>query len=306
MLSRLVITFLPRSKCLLISWLQSPSAVILEPKKWSLTLFPLFPHLFAMKWWDPMPWSSFSECWALSQLFHSPLSFSSRGFLVPFCHKGGVICMRLSQHIESYAQMLICFFPNILPPSSHGGSTSVQVLLIAGLYRFQGFSTAFLCGPRRLQRRWGSTPCLSLSKSGSNQATGWDYYLGTAGMNSVSTKIPVLVIASPSPLLHHSQITSGWAPEDSTIIPKGWDQSRGSNKNKKTHDAGRRWLVVPLGSLSPLEEQRLKETSPGTMPAWKMWSTCTCFSCLLMYSVFISVVWGLLRPYHCVLGFSWW
>ena len=33
MLSTLVITFLPRSKCLLISWLQSPSAVILEPKK---------------------------------------------------------------------------------------------------------------------------------------------------------------------------------------------------------------------------------------------------------------------------------
>ena len=33
MLFRLVITFLPRSKRLLISWLQSPSAVILEPKK---------------------------------------------------------------------------------------------------------------------------------------------------------------------------------------------------------------------------------------------------------------------------------
>ena len=33
MLSRLVITFLPRSKHLLVSWLQSPSAVILEPKK---------------------------------------------------------------------------------------------------------------------------------------------------------------------------------------------------------------------------------------------------------------------------------
>ena len=45
MLSRLVITFLLRSKRLLISWLQSPSAVILEPKKMSpksLTLFPLF------------------------------------------------------------------------------------------------------------------------------------------------------------------------------------------------------------------------------------------------------------------------
>ena len=33
MLPRLVITFLPRSNCLLISWLQSPSAVILEPPK---------------------------------------------------------------------------------------------------------------------------------------------------------------------------------------------------------------------------------------------------------------------------------
>ena len=33
MLSRFVIAFLPRSKCLLISWLQLPSAVILEPKK---------------------------------------------------------------------------------------------------------------------------------------------------------------------------------------------------------------------------------------------------------------------------------
>ena len=33
MLSRVVIAFLSRSKCLLISWLQSPSAVILEPKK---------------------------------------------------------------------------------------------------------------------------------------------------------------------------------------------------------------------------------------------------------------------------------
>ena len=33
MLSRFVVAFLPRSKCLLISWLQSPFAVIVEPKK---------------------------------------------------------------------------------------------------------------------------------------------------------------------------------------------------------------------------------------------------------------------------------
>ena len=44
MLSRLVITFLPRSKCLLISWLHSPSAVILEPPKIkSDTVFTVSP-----------------------------------------------------------------------------------------------------------------------------------------------------------------------------------------------------------------------------------------------------------------------
>ena len=34
-------------------------------------------------WWDQMPWSSFFECWVLSQLFYSPLSLSPRGSLVP-------------------------------------------------------------------------------------------------------------------------------------------------------------------------------------------------------------------------------
>ena len=46
MLSRLVIAFLPRSKHLLISWLQSPSAVILEPKKIkSLTVSIVSPFI---------------------------------------------------------------------------------------------------------------------------------------------------------------------------------------------------------------------------------------------------------------------
>ena len=49
MLSRFGITFLPRRTRLLISWLQSPSAVILEAKKIKSDTFPLFPHLFAMK-----------------------------------------------------------------------------------------------------------------------------------------------------------------------------------------------------------------------------------------------------------------
>ena len=47
MLSRLVTTFLPRSKCLLISWLQSPSSVILEPKQIkSDTVFTVSPSIF--------------------------------------------------------------------------------------------------------------------------------------------------------------------------------------------------------------------------------------------------------------------
>ena len=56
MLSRLVIAFLPRSKCILISWLQLSSAVISEPKK-IVCHFPLFSNLFAIKGWDWMPWS---------------------------------------------------------------------------------------------------------------------------------------------------------------------------------------------------------------------------------------------------------
>ena len=47
MLSRFVIAFLPRSKYLLISWLQSPSAVILEPKKIkSVTVSIVSPSIF--------------------------------------------------------------------------------------------------------------------------------------------------------------------------------------------------------------------------------------------------------------------
>ena len=49
MLSRLVIAFLPRSKHLLITWLQSPSAVILKPTDIKSVTVSMFSHLFAMK-----------------------------------------------------------------------------------------------------------------------------------------------------------------------------------------------------------------------------------------------------------------
>ena len=55
MLSRLVITFLPRSKCLSISWLQSSSAVILEPPKiksdtWMWVIFFRWDPTFSCRW----------------------------------------------------------------------------------------------------------------------------------------------------------------------------------------------------------------------------------------------------------------
>ena len=49
MLSRLVIAFLPRNKCLLISQPQSPSTLILEPLKIKSVTISIVPHLFAMK-----------------------------------------------------------------------------------------------------------------------------------------------------------------------------------------------------------------------------------------------------------------
>ena len=52
-LSRLVIAFLPRSKRLLISWLQSPSAVIWSPR---MRFYILGLQITSRKWWDQMPW----------------------------------------------------------------------------------------------------------------------------------------------------------------------------------------------------------------------------------------------------------
>ena len=84
-LSKFVITFLPRSKGLLISWLQSPSAVILEPKKIKSVTVNIVSPSICHELMGPEPWSSFFECWVLSHLFHSPLAPSSRSSLVPLC-----------------------------------------------------------------------------------------------------------------------------------------------------------------------------------------------------------------------------
>ena len=76
MLSRLVIALLPRSKDLLISWLQSPSAVTLEPKKIVCHCFPCFSIYF--------PWCDGTGCHNLCFLmlsFKSGFSLSSFTFI---------------------------------------------------------------------------------------------------------------------------------------------------------------------------------------------------------------------------------
>ena len=83
MLSRFVIAFLPRSKHLLVTWLQSPSAVILEPKKIKYATAYTFPPSICHE--EMGPDAMILVFWKLSfrQLFHAPLSLSSRGSLIP-------------------------------------------------------------------------------------------------------------------------------------------------------------------------------------------------------------------------------
>ena len=69
-----------------------------------------------MKWWDQMPSSSFSECWALSQLFHSPLSLSSAIRVVS----------------SAYLRLLI-FLPAILTPAC--ASSSPAFLMMYSAYK---------------------------------------------------------------------------------------------------------------------------------------------------------------------------
>ena len=84
MLSSCIIAFLPRSKHLLISWLQSPSTVILEPKKKFVTVSTCSPSIcHEVMGLDAIILVFCS--WVLSQLFHSPFSPSSWGSLVPLC-----------------------------------------------------------------------------------------------------------------------------------------------------------------------------------------------------------------------------
>ena len=87
--------------------------------------FPLFLHLFAMKWWEQMPWSQFSECGVLNQLFHSPLSLSSKG---SFSSSLSVIRVVSSAYLR-----LLIFLPAIL--ISACASSSLAFLMMYSAYK---------------------------------------------------------------------------------------------------------------------------------------------------------------------------
>ena len=83
MLSSLVITFLPRSKGLLVSWLQSPSAVILEFKKIKFAIVSLVSPSVCHEVMGPDAMIFIFWMLNFKPTFYSPLSLSSRGFLAP-------------------------------------------------------------------------------------------------------------------------------------------------------------------------------------------------------------------------------
>ena len=93
-LSRFVIAFFPRDNHLLISWLQSPSAVNLEAKKMKSVSVSMFPPSICYEAMGQNAMILVFECWVLSQIFHSPLSSSSRSILVPLhILPLGIICI---------------------------------------------------------------------------------------------------------------------------------------------------------------------------------------------------------------------
>ena len=133
MLSRFVIAFLPKSKHLLISWLQSPSAVILEPKKIkSVTVFIIYP----------------SVCHEVMRLDARILAFWMLSFKPAFSPTSFIFVKRLFSSsllsavrvVSSAYRRLLIFLPAILIPAC--ASTSLAFCLMYSAYKLnkQGYN----------------------------------------------------------------------------------------------------------------------------------------------------------------------
>ena len=99
MLSRFVMAFLPRSKHVLISWMQSPSSVILEPKK--IKSVSSFPPSISYEVMEPDAMILVFLMLSFKPAFHSSLSPSSRGSLYSI-HNSRDFCFYLSPYSDSF------------------------------------------------------------------------------------------------------------------------------------------------------------------------------------------------------------
>ena len=124
MLSRLVIAFLLRSKRFLISWLQSPSAVILEPKKMKVShCFHCFPIYF--------PWSDGTRCHDLSFFnveFKPDISLSFFTFIKRLFSSSSLSAVRM---VSSANLRLLIFLPAILIPACASSSPTFCMICYA-------------------------------------------------------------------------------------------------------------------------------------------------------------------------------
>ena len=120
--SRLVITFLSRSKCLLISWLQSPSAVILEPPKIkSATVCNVSPFICH----EVMgPGAMILLLWMLS--FKPTFSLSSFTFIKKLFSSSSLSAIKVVS--SAYLRLLI-FLPAILIPACASSSPASQIYI---------------------------------------------------------------------------------------------------------------------------------------------------------------------------------
>ena len=140
MLSRLVITFLLRSKHLLISWLQSPSAVILEPpKKKSLTVSTVSPSICH----EVMgPDAMIFVFWMLS--FKPTFSLSSFIFIKRLFSSSSLSAIRVVS--SAYLRLLI-FLPAILIPACASSSSAFLMMYSAYKLNKQGDNIQPWCPP---------------------------------------------------------------------------------------------------------------------------------------------------------------
>ena len=135
MLSRLVVTFLPRRKCLLISWLQSPSAVTLEPQK-------IFSHCFPIY----SPRSDGTRCHGLSfwMLNFKPTFSLSFTFIKRLFSPSLLSSIRVVS--SAYLRLLI-FLPAILLPACVSSSPMFLLMYSACELNKQGDNIQPWCTP---------------------------------------------------------------------------------------------------------------------------------------------------------------